>query len=174
MESKVGRVFQHFSIGKLFRLKFFLFLCKSHFFIKNMRKFYFYSHKIIGKDFTHLFIRKLYGDLFVGGEDFVDLEKSLEEQKKEGLFSIADYAREFLHAHEEVDIDKIIDSYKKSIDIAVKVDPNNKIAIKVSSLCELEKLKTFNKIQAILNEIEICLVQDNKTEEQIVESVFIY
>ena len=48
----------------------------------------------------------------------------------------------------------IIDSYRKTIEIAVKHNKNNTISLKVSSLCDIEKLRIFNKIQLALSAIQ--------------------
>ena len=47
----------------------------------------------------------------------------------------------------------IISSYLKTVEISVKYNSSNSIALKVSSLCDIDKLKEFNRIQVNLSKI---------------------
>jgi hypothetical protein len=96
-----GRVYKTLSTCKLLRLKSFFLFCKSEFLVGNMQRFYGLSTKIIGQRNTNKLIKLIYGDIFLGGETVGELSKSLNSLKKEGLVSIADYARESLLLHEE-------------------------------------------------------------------------
>ena len=61
----------------------------------------------------------------------------------------------------------IIETIIKSIDISVKNHPDNTISFKVSSLCDIEKLRIYNKIQIILSEID----ESFKNEASFVKAV---
>jgi len=63
------------------------------------------------------------------------------------------------------DVESIIDAYYKSIDLAIKVNKDNTVSIKVSSLCEIENLKLFNKIQNVLSIIEDSFVNNDSKEK---------
>jgi hypothetical protein len=172
-----GRVYKTLSTCKLLRLKSFFLFCKSKFLVANMQKIYNSSSKIIGQKTTNKFIKLIYGDIFLGGENASELSHSLNTLKNEGLLSIADYARESLLSHEEKvkelfiqDIDAIINNFKASIDIANKTDSNNSIAIKISSFGVIEHIKKYNQVQQILSIIEDGF-RKNQTDEDILKQV---
>lgn len=48
----------------------------------------------------------------------------------------------------------IISNYIGTIDASVKFNANNTISLKVSSLCDIDKLKQYNKIQETLSSID--------------------
>jgi hypothetical protein len=96
-----GRVYETLSANKLLRLKSFFIFCKSKFLVRNMHCLYNASSNIIGQKATNKLIKLLYGDIFLGGETIKELSITLTDLKKEGLISIADYARESLLSHEE-------------------------------------------------------------------------
>lgn len=96
-----GKAFRSYKISSLLKLKSFFFICKYPTLVKNLGNMYNISNKTLGKNMTNNLIKYFYGDLFVGGENPKELEKSLKTQKEKGIICIADYAREFLHASEE-------------------------------------------------------------------------
>jgi hypothetical protein len=96
-----GKAFRSYKFSSLMKLKTFFFICKYPILVKNLGNVYEYSNKIIGKNNTNSLIKFFYGDLFVGGENSKELEKTLKIQAKKGIMCIADYAREFLKSHEE-------------------------------------------------------------------------
>jgi hypothetical protein len=100
MES-YGKPFRSYKFSSLIKLKTFFLICKYPKFVSNLGNIYNYSNKIIGKKNTNSLIKFFYGDLFVGGENSKELEKSIKSQAKKGIICIADYAREFLKSHEE-------------------------------------------------------------------------
>ena len=161
-----GRVYQSYSFLKLLRLKSFFLICRFPFLTKNLGKIYRSFTKIAGPKITNKLLKGVYGDIFIGGENLKELELCLREVKKEGLFSITDYAREFLTKEEEItEIDKIIKVYKDSIDSAVKIDKENSIAIKISSFGNYETMQTMNSIQHVLMIIEENFIHNKSYEE---------
>ena len=58
----------------------------------------------------------------------------------------------------------IISSYLKTVEISVKYNSSNSIALKVSSLCDIDKLKEFNRIQVNLSKISKLIELNNTTE----------
>jgi len=96
-----GKIYRNYSIANLIKLKSFLMICKYQVLVKNLGIFYSLSNKVLGKNITNNLIKYFYGDLFVGGENPFELEKSLKGLKNRGLICIADYAREFLEESEE-------------------------------------------------------------------------
>jgi hypothetical protein len=162
-----GRVYQSYSFFKLLRLKSFFLICRFPVLTKNLGKIYRSFTNIAGPRITNNLLKKVYGDIFIGGENLKELELSLLAVKQEGLSTITDYAREFLTKEEEItEIDKIIKVYKDSIDSAVKIDNDNSVAIKISSFGNYETMQKLNSIQNILMIIEENLME-NKTFEEI-------
>ena len=161
-----GRVYQSYSFFKLMRLKSFFLICRFPLLTKNLGKIYRSFTKIAGPKITNKLLKGVYGDIFIGGENLKELELCLREVKKEGLFSITDYAREFLTKEEEItEIGKIIKVYKDSIDSAVKIDNENSIAIKISSFGNYETMEKLNSIQHVLMIIEENLTHNKSYEE---------
>lgn len=68
----------------------------------------------------------------------------------------------------------ILDSYIKSIDLAITVNRNNLISLKVSSLCDIEKLKVFNEIQLILKKIDDSIVNNIPDVDIMKRIVFLF
>jgi proline dehydrogenase len=150
-----GRIYQNSSTCKLLRLKTFFLTCRFPFFVKNLNYMYVFSTKVLGKKITNSIIKHMYGDIFLAGETTAELEKGLQELKKEGLIGISDYAREFLTKEEErTEIDSIIEMYKDSIDTSIRVDEKNSIAMKVSSFGDVEMMKRMNSLQYTLTLLE--------------------
>lgn len=96
-----GKIYRNYSFANLMKLKSFLMICKYPFLVRNLGSFYSVSNKVLGKNITNNLIKFFYGELFVGGENPFELEKSLIALNKRGLVCIADYAREFLEEKEE-------------------------------------------------------------------------
>ena len=96
-----GKIYRNYSFANLMKLKSFLMICKYPVIVKNLGIFYSLSNKVLGKNITNNLIKFFYGELFVGGENPFELEKSLASLNKKGLICIADYAREFLEEKEE-------------------------------------------------------------------------
>jgi len=96
-----GKIYRNYSFSNLLKLKSFLTICKYPLLVKNLGTFYKLSNSILGKGITNNLIKYFYGELFVGGENPFELEKSLGILNKRGLICIADYAREFLDEKEE-------------------------------------------------------------------------
>jgi len=96
-----GKAFRSYNLSSLLKLKSFFFICKYPFLVNNLGNIYNLSNRTIGKNNTNSLIKFFYGELFVGGENSKELEKSLMSQKEKGIITIADYAREFLNSHEE-------------------------------------------------------------------------
>ena len=150
-----GRIYEKFSFMKLLRLKSFFLTCRFPFVVSNLGRIYELSTKILGRRIVNNLIKNTYGDIFLAGENCKDLENLLKLIKKEGLISIADYAREFLtKEEEEKDIGEIIIHYKDSIDASSRVDKENSIAMKISSFGDVETLKYLNACQFTLTLIE--------------------
>lgn len=150
-----GRIYKNASTCKLLRLKTFFITCRFPIFVKNLNNMYSFSCKVVGKKVTNGIIKHMYGDVFLAGETTSELEKSLQEIKKEGLIGISDYAREFLTKEEErLEIESIIHMYKDSIDTSIRVDEKNSIAMKVSSFGDVEMMKKMNTLQYTLTILE--------------------
>ena len=96
-----GKIYRNYSFANLMKLKSFLTICKYPILVKNLGTVYKVSNTVLGKNITNNLIKYFYGELFVGGENSFELEKSLESLNKRGLICIADYAREFLDEKEE-------------------------------------------------------------------------
>lgn len=96
-----GKIYRNYSFANLIKLKTFLIICKYPALVKNLGIFYSLSNKVLGKKITNNLIKFFYGELFVGGENTFELEKSLNLLNRKGLICIADYAREFLEEKEE-------------------------------------------------------------------------
>ena len=161
-----GRVYKNYSFFKLLRLKTFFLICRFPLLTKNLHNIYSSMTKTIGPKLTNKLLKIIYGDIFIGGENFKELEICLREIKREGLTAITDYAREFLTKEEEItEIDNIIKVYKDAIDSAVKVNMENSIALKVSSFGNYETMKKLNYYQNILMIIEESLIQSKNYNE---------
>ena len=91
--------------------------------------------------------------------------------KNQNLYSIADFALEFLNDGEEEKIPKIVASFKKCIDIASFVDNNNMIAMKISSLTPISFMKFSNELQHFLKIIEN---SKDKTYDEVIEELNTY
>lgn len=149
-----GRVYQKWSTNQILRFKTFLFVSKFEILVKNLRKGYNGVSKILGSKIPNTFIDKIYGDLFIGGKDTSSLKVNLDNLKKDGFISIADFAIEFLHENEESKVPQIVQSFIDTLDTAYSVDKDNMIAIKVSSLIPFSYLKSINKLQHFLAIVE--------------------
>ena len=68
----------------------------------------------------------------------------------------------------------IISSYLKTVEISVKYNSSNSIALKVSSLCDIDKLKEFNRIQVNLSKISKLIELNNTTEQMYVRNMINY
>ena len=101
------RPYISFSFCKLLRLKSFFFLCKFPRVVKNLNYLYDTSSKICGKRETNKIIKYTYCDFLTGGSTFEELEKTVENMDRQGLYSSIGYCREFLTNKEEH-----VDSYK--------------------------------------------------------------
>lgn len=116
MES-YGKAFRSYKFSSLIKLKSFFFICKYPVLVNNLGNIYNLSNRVIGKNNTNSLIKFFYGDLFVGGENSKELQKSLTTQNKKGIICIADYAREFLNANEE-NVKIIIYFFRKLIKLS--------------------------------------------------------
>jgi len=96
-----GKIYRNYSFANLIKLKSFLMICKYPVLVRNLGTFYSISNNFLGKNITNNLIKIFYGELFVGGENGLELGKSLVGINKRGLLCIADYAREFLEENEE-------------------------------------------------------------------------
>jgi hypothetical protein len=158
-----GRVYENYSFFKLIRLKTFFLICRFPFLTKNLSNIYRAFTKVAGPRITNHFLKSIYGDIFIGGENIKELEICLREVKREGLLTITDYAREFLTKEEEAtEIENIIKVYKDSIDSAVKIDEGNSVALKISSFGNYETMEKLNHIQNVLMIIEENLILNKK------------
>ncbi len=99
--AKYGSIYRSYNFSSLIKLKSFLLICQYPIFVKNLGNFYNLSNKLLGRKITNNLIKFFYGDLFVGGETYQELEKSLYNLNRKGFVCIADYAREFLNESEE-------------------------------------------------------------------------
>lgn len=54
--------------------------------------------------------------------------------------------------------------YKQCVDMSVKIDPRNMIAVKVSAFGDIEMMKKINTLQSILEIVEEGLIKNNTTD----------
>lgn len=151
---KIGRAFIKWSSDKLLRFKTFLFLSRFNPLIRNLRLYYSLASRIIGQRRVNNIINFLYGDIFIGGKDEGELQKTLNQLNKNGILTISDYAIEFINDNEEGLINENVIKFKNCIDLTVKNNENNMIAIKLSSLSTISYLKFMNSLQTLLYIIE--------------------
>lgn len=95
------RPYQNFNICKLFRVKFFFFLCKHNHVVRNLNRIYNTSTRIFGKNFTNKFIEQTFCDFLTGGSDFNSLGKTITSLQEAGLYSSVGFCREFLTKDKE-------------------------------------------------------------------------
>jgi proline dehydrogenase len=168
-----GRVYQKWSTNQILRFKTFLFVSKLEFLVKNLNKGYNVVSKVIGSKITNKIIDKVYGDLFIGGKDTATLKSNLENLKKDGFVSIADFAIEFLNENEEHKVNEIVQNFIDTLNTAYSVDKDNMIAIKVSSLIPVSYLKTINKLQHYLSILERAYF-NNYDYKQFIDEITLY
>jgi len=151
---KIGRAFIKWSSDKLLRFKTFLFLSRFNPLIRNLRLYYSFASRIIGQKRVNAIIDYLYGDIFIGGKDESELQKTLTQLNKNGTLTISDYAIEFINDDEENLISENVIKFKDCIDLTIKNNENNMIAIKLSSLATISYFKKMNQLQTLLYIIE--------------------
>ena len=93
---QVDRVYRLYSFSQLLRFKIFLRLVSFNVIVKNMRKIYSLSCRVLGNTITNKSVKVLFGDIFVGGENEKELVVRMKKLDKQGFFSISDYALEAL------------------------------------------------------------------------------
>ena len=101
MNPKLMRPYASYNFFKLLRMKSFFFVCNYSIFIKNLRKIYLLTSKILGTQLTNKTIEVLYCDLLTGGTNFNHLQRKINLLEKENILSIVDYCREFLTDKDE-------------------------------------------------------------------------
>jgi len=149
------RPYKKYPFNKMLRLKIFFTVCKYNTLVNNLNKIYVNAAKVLTKNLTNNLIGSLYGDILIGGTSLVELEKTLQIQKSEGITCISGYMREGLLPHEESDaIGEIIETHMKSIDLMQKYDVDNAIAIKISCFANIKSLEHLNELQLDLKVIE--------------------
>ncbi len=167
---KLLKTYSHFPTWRLFRLKSFFLICRFPFLVNNLNKIYSVSSKILSSRFVNKFIKRFYGDIFVGGENTTELERTMKFLKQNDLIAIADYAKEFLSKEEEKnEMDNIIKYFQEVISSAVKIDSKNSIAIKISSFGNYETLRMLNECQLVLFTIESGIINGESPQEIIKE-----
>lgn len=160
-----GRIYKNFPLNKLLRLKMFFVMCRFPLFINNISILHSRMSNVLGTKFVNRCVKLFFGDIFIGGENSKELDTCISNLNKEGILCIADYAREFLTKEEEKEVRKIIKIYKESIEIAINNNSNNSVALKVSSLGDVDSIKSLNKIQNALKIIEEGLISNSSFEE---------
>lgn len=151
---QVNRVYHLYSFSQLLRFKIFLRLVSFNVIVKNMRKIYSLSCRVLGNTITNKSVKVLFGDIFVGGENEKELVVRMKKLDQQGFFSISDYALEALSKEDNNLILSNINEFKKSIDSSKSVNSNNMVAMKISSLISLDRLRDLNSIQLYFSFLE--------------------
>jgi len=122
---------------------------------------------MIGTNRTNRIINFMYSDLLTGGSNFEELERTLKDKKDQGILSSIGNCHEFLTEEEEHHAQEIVNTYLKLIELSMKVNDKNSIALKVSSLCEIKKMRIFNEIQDKFDELTIILEKSSSNKESV-------
>jgi hypothetical protein len=160
--------YRNFKLPKLLRIKVFYLFCRFPFLVKNLKNIYDTSSMIIGQNKTNSFIKNFCCDIFTGGSNLKELEESVKDMQKSKVYLSLALCKEFLTKEEEhvfnyinnKEAEKIVDVYLKKIDIAMRYNSLNTIAMKFSSMADFEILKKYNKVQEALDIIENSLLSN--------------
>ncbi|EGR31817.1 proline dehydrogenase, putative [Ichthyophthirius multifiliis] len=170
------RIYKEKSHLELFNLFFVNKLLHSPFFVNNSMYAYKFSSQIFGFKLTEFIIKNTMGRIFTGGANIQDVIKCQQNLSKRSIHKINifyfkfqigvpviyDYCCEALDEDQnEFFMDKSAKCFEQTAKIGDSTQ-NNKISMKISAVCNMEILKTLNKVSEKQQELFNIIDQQKK------------